>query len=195
MQREIQHAIPPTHTTTPTFKKERKCFFFTSLEASRERLIQRSRSADCVYEDEKINNRLLTKKNIKELLTSIKTSGGFELTIHKQTSNWLPQIFRWLRDKCVFQRALEAKVYSAYKMFPNMLGSSWKHTNTKTCRTAGVLQSPGSWITINSSSLNLLFTYAERSRIVYCFNEKSNHNSRKACFSYTSVTVDCWNVR
>ena len=77
---------PYTHHH-PHIQKRKKMFFFTSLEASRERLIQRSRSADCVYGDEKINSRLFAKENIKELLTSIKTSGGFELTIHMQTSN------------------------------------------------------------------------------------------------------------
>ena len=78
----------PLHTPPPPHSKKKENVFFTSLEASRERLIQRSRSADCVYEDEKKkSSRLFAKENIKELLTSIKTSGGFELTIHMQTSN------------------------------------------------------------------------------------------------------------
>ena len=43
----------PLHTPPPPHSKKKENVFFTSLEASRERLIQRSRSADCVYEDEK----------------------------------------------------------------------------------------------------------------------------------------------
>ena len=156
----------PLHTPPPPHSKKKENGFFYLVRSFKRKINPTiTLSGLCLWGWKK-SSRLFAKENIKELLTSIKTSGGFDLTIHMQTSNWLPQIFRWLRDKCVFQRALEAKVYSAYKMFPNMLGSSWKHTNTKTCRTAGVLQSPGSWITVNSPSLNLLFTYTERSCIV-----------------------------
>ena len=77
------------------------------------------------------------KENIKELIASITTRGGFELIIHMQASNRLPQIFRWLRDKSVFQQALEAKVYSAYNMLTDMLALIWQNTDTKTCHTRG----------------------------------------------------------